>query len=146
MIKNLLVTLVFLVQSIASAAPITELKDFSLKNISSSAVEMVYKGEKFVLEKVGDNKFNLNGQGLSIIQTDTLDQVQMKFQNAYKASKKKSASLESLLINEADAAVPFIALLGAMGVTWAFTHATMKNKCEKASGSYGSEPAPSVVN
>lgn len=133
-------------QTVANAVPITELKDFSLKNISSSAVEMVYKGEKIILEKTGENKFNLNGQGLTIIQTDTLDQVQLKFQNAYKISRKKSASINELLMNKADAAVPLIALLGAVGVTWAFTHATMKNKCERGAGSYGAEPAPSVSN
>lgn len=141
MISKILFTVLFFVQTVANAAPLLKLKDYTLTQLSDSVLQVVHKNEKLTLENKGNGQFIFNGQRVNVIETDTLEQVQNKFERAYLASTKKTA-LNGLLIQEANAAVPLIAVFAAMGVTWAFTHAAMKQKCN--GGGSGFSRAPSV--
>lgn len=142
MIKNFLITIVFLVQSVASAAPILQLKGYTVNSLSETSIEVVYKGEKVVIEKTGLQKFNMNGQPLSFTNSDTLDQVHLKIQNAYKAGKKRSASLDELFMSKAHAIEPLFA--GLVGGIFGF--AIGDGMCKNRGRASGEEPAPTVVN
>lgn len=141
MISKILFVAVFFVQTVAHAAPLLKLKDYTMTQISDSVMQVIHKNEKLTLENKGNGNFIFNGQRVNVIETDTLEQVQNKFERAYLAATKKSA-LNGILIQDANAAVPLIAVFAAMGLTWAGTHAVMKQRCGGSAGF--SSRAPSV--
>lgn len=128
MIQKWLVTVIFLVQNVANAVPLMKLKDYTVNSLSPTTVEVVYKSEKIVFEKKSDTQFKLNGQLFSISSEDTFEQVEAKMQKAYKASQKRSASVEDLLFPKANAITPLFAAAIAAVFGFVLCDATKKNQ------------------
>jgi hypothetical protein len=114
MLKKILFALVIVSQTIAQAAPVVNLKDYQIESLSSTSTQATFKGEKIVVNVVGENKYELNGSPFTISNTDTLDQAYRKIENAYRKSKKRTASLDEFFISKAHAfALLPLALAGA---------------------------------
>ncbi len=144
MIKAILVTTLFLSQTVGMAAPIQamNLKDFKMTSINSQMTELVYKGETLTVERVGNTHFKLNGKDVIFKNTDTLEAVYDKTQAAYRAGGKKSAALEEIFIPRAHAVPPplFLLLFGGM-IGGAIGHASGQRQCEKEAGGSGTSPS-----
>ncbi len=145
MIKAILVTMIFLSQTVASAAPIQAmgLKDFTITSINNKMTELVYKGETLTVERVGSTHFKLNGKDVIFKNTDTLESVYDKTQMAYRAGGKKSAALEAIFIPRAHAVPPplFLLLFGGM-IGGAIGQAAGQRQCERENGGTTTTTAP----
>ncbi len=144
MIKAILVTTIFLSQTVAVAAPIQDmgLKDFKMTSINSKMTEIVYKGETLTVERVGSTHFKLNGKDVIFKNTDTLESVYDKTLSAYKTSGKKSAALEEMLVPRAHAVMPPL-IGGIFGLILGLGIGTNmgKKECEREAGSSGTSPS-----
>jgi hypothetical protein len=141
MLKKFFVTIVFLVQTVASAAP-TELmafKDFKLTSVNEKITELEYKGEKMTIERVGDLHFKFDDKDVIFKKTDTFEAVYAKIDGVYRSTRKKTASLDSLLLPRSHAVVPpLVAGAFALFAGLAIGTSVGKNKCEKQYGTAGS--------
>ena len=100
----------------AEANVIPSFKDFKMVPTSDNTLEVTHGKNKILIEVMAKNKYKINGMPFVWKSTDTLETAVNKLKRAYKASKKRSAFLDSLIMNEADAAIRplFAALFGGL--------------------------------
>lgn len=126
-----IMTFIFSLQTVAWAAPIYSLKDFSVNQINENKIEVVYKKETISLEKIDNQMYLLNGQKLKVTTSDTLDQVHIKLEKAYKDSqRKKVAGLSEMLVPQAHAFPLIMAALAGGFFGFAMRDAACRNKYE----------------
>ncbi len=140
MLKKVLILIVFSMQSVAFSAPIVQLKDFTIDAVSAKQMNVTYKGEKVVIEKVNGREFKINGQNFQYLNTDTLEMLETKMKRAYMTSKKKTALMDELFIPRAHAAMATIPWILA-GFTGLFGFAIGKSTCENSNGGSGTAAA-----
>jgi hypothetical protein len=147
MIKKIVIAAIVFSQAMASAAPIINLKDYQIESLSSTSTQATFKGEKLVINVVGENKFELNGSPFTISNTDTLDQAFRKVENAYRRSKKRTASLDEFFISKAHAfALLPLALAGAFFGGAMVDGAHKVNKTKFCSTPTEPQPTPTPTN
>jgi hypothetical protein len=143
MTKKIIIAAIVFSQAIASAAPIINLKDYQVESLSSTSTQATFKGEKVVVNVLGNNKYEVNGSPFTISNTDTLDQAYRKVENAYRRSKKRTASLDEFFLSKAHAFAFLPMALGAAFFGGAMVDATHKtNKTKFCSTETEPQPTP----
>ncbi len=111
-----------------------KLKDMEMTMAENGVMTVQYKGETIVIESKGPGKFTIGGQPFQVDPQGTMESVQNSLERTYKASKKRSASLDELFIPKAHALGP-MAIAIFMGMAALIGHAATLEWCRSKFGS-----------
>lgn len=95
-------------QALALNTPQIAFKDLKMSLVSADTMEVVYKNETVKIKRIDNFRLKLNDQNVILDASDDMEKAQQKMERAYKASNKRSATLDELFIPKAHAAPPML--------------------------------------